>query len=186
MIKKITSKTGLVFLINEIPNQQRNKLGIASGESILLTIYENDSYYFTTDINLISYDAIIKTEEPTPLEIDFFELLRNEEKRELKYKRTLVNEYEISKYVHYLPKIKYTQELIDDQILIKGEIKYPQNSIHEKEVPNIMLDDEVIEVTDETHFQIYTDFENVGSKIEFKMDLPKQVVTKPYKVKEPK
>ncbi|MFC7056812.1 hypothetical protein ACFQOY_13855 [Enterococcus alcedinis] len=104
----------------------------------------------------------------------------------MKYKRALVNEYEIAKYVHYLPKIKYTQELIDDQILIKGEIKYPQDSIHEKEVPNIMLDDEVIEVTNDTHFQIYTDLENVGSKIEFKMDLPKQVVTKPYKVKEPK
>lgn len=100
MIKKITSKTGLVFLFNEIPNQQRNKLGIASGESILLTIYENDSYYFSTNINLIAYDAIIKTEDPTLLEIDFFELLRNEEKRELKYKRALVNEYEISKYGH--------------------------------------------------------------------------------------
>lgn len=183
MIKKITSKTGLVFLFNEIPNQQRNKLGIASGESILLTIYENDSYYFSTNINLIAYDAIIKTENPTPLEIDFFELLRNEEKRELKYKRALVNEYEISKYVHYLPKIKYTQELLNGLILIKGEIKYPQNSIHEKEVPNITLDDDVIEVTNDTHFQIFTDLEKVGSKIEFKMDLPKQVVTRAYTIK---
>ena len=184
MIKKITSKTGLVFLFNEIPNQQRNKLGIASGESILLTIYENDSYYFSTNINLIAYDAIIKTENPTPLEIDFFELLRNEEKRELKYKRTLVDKYEIDKYVHYLPKIKYTQNLLDGQIVIKGEIKYPQNSIHEKEVPSIILNDEIIEVTNDTHFQIVTSLEKVGSKIEFKMDLPKQIVTKPYKVKE--
>ena len=183
MINKITSNTGLVFLFKDIPHEQRNKVGIASGESVLLTIYENDSYYFTTDINLIAYDAIIKTEEPTPSEIDFFELLRNEEKKELKYKRALVDEYDIAKYVHYLPKIKYSQELKDNKIVIKGEVKYPTNSIHEREIPTILLNEEIIPLIDETYFEHAIDQDFDEEKIEFKLDLPKQTVTRAYKIK---
>lgn len=180
MLQKITSKNGFVFLFIDIPHTQRNNAGIASGESVLLSIYENDSYYFTTDINLIGYDSIIKTEEPTELEEAFFKLLREE--KELKYKRALVDEYEIAKYVHYLPKVKYTQTISDDNILIRGDIKYPDN-IYDREVPTILLNDEIIPLVDESYFEYVLDINSDLEKIDFKLDLPKQVVTRPCKIK---
>ena len=180
MLQKITSVRGHVFLFVDIPHDQRNKLGIASGESVLLSIYENDSYYFTTDINLIGYEDIAYTEEPTELEIKFFELLRSE--KELKYKRLLVNEYQISKYVHYLPKIKYTQSTQDDKIFIRGDIKYPE-TIYKRDVPTILLDDEIIPLIDESYFEYVLDANLDVEKINFKLDLPKQIVTRPCKLK---
>lgn len=180
MLKKITSKNGFVFLFVDIPHEQRNNAGIASGESVLLSIYENDSYYFTTDINLIGYDSIKETEYPTELEKAFFELLRTE--KELKYKRSLVDEYDIAKYVHYLPKVKYTQKVVDNNILIRGEIKYPDN-IYDREVPTVLLDDEKIPLIDETYFEYTIGSDSSEEKLAFILDLPKQVVTRPYKIK---
>lgn len=180
MLQKITSINGFVFLFVDIPHTQRNNASIASGESVLLSIYENDSYYFTTDINLIGYDSITKTEEPTELEKNFFELLRVE--KELKYKRALVDEYEIAKFVHYLPKIKYTQSLQENKIFIRGDINYPEN-IYEREAPTILLDDEVIPLINESYFEYVLDA-NLGlEKVNFKLDLPKQTVTSACKIK---
>lgn len=180
MMKKITSRNGFIFLFNDIPHESRNKMGIASGESVLLSIYENDSYYFHSDINLITYDSIISTEEPTDLEIKFFNLLKD--KREIKYKKILVDEYNISMYVHYLPKIKYTQSIKDNKIIIHGQIKYPVN-IYEIEIPTIILDDNVVPLIDNYSFEYQIDLNSTIEKLDFKMDLPKQVITRSYKLK---
>ncbi len=180
MIKKITSDNGFVFLFLDIPHKQRNNLGIASGESVMLSIYENDSYYFSSDINLIQYNSIAKYEEPTKLELKFFEHLREE--KVVKYKRSLVDEFEIGQYVHYLPKVKYTQTNLDDHILIRGEITYTDN-IYDREVPTILLKDEVIPLIDETYFEHLITKDTAEVKIDFKLDLPKQTITRSYKLK---
>ncbi|AFM69167.1 hypothetical protein ACJZQ5_000298 [Enterococcus hirae] len=180
MLKKITSKNGSVFLFLEIPHTQRNNLGIASGESILLSIYENDSFYFTTDIPLIKYESIVFTEEPTDLEKEFFYFAK--EKKEIKYKHSLVKQFEIEKYIHYLPKVKYTQKNINNEIQIIGEIKY-QNNIHPKEVPEILLNNEVIPLRDEKYFEYKLDANNNMEKLDFKLNLPKQIITRSYKIK---
>lgn len=82
MLKRIVSKNNNTFLFEDIPNKIRNGIGIASGESILLSIYENDSFLFSIDINLIHYADIAIEEDPSELEKDFFEFMR--EKNEVK------------------------------------------------------------------------------------------------------
>lgn len=180
MLKKITSKNNFIFLFLDVPHEKRNSLGIASGESVLLSIYENDSFYFTTDINLIDYDSILKFEEPTVLESKFFELIKSE--KEVKYTKSIVNEYEIGKYIHYLPKIKYTQKILDNHIIIRGEIKYPDN-IYGRDIPTVFLDDEIIPLIDNSFFEYSIRNDNTISKLDFKLDLPKQMVTRSYKLK---
>ncbi|MGM0178263.1 hypothetical protein [Enterococcus sp. AZ159] len=60
-LKKITSKNGHVYLFKDIQHKQRNELGIASGQSVLISIFEPDPFYFTEDIQLIHYKDIVKT-----------------------------------------------------------------------------------------------------------------------------
>lgn len=181
MIKKITSENNLVFLFKDIPNEQRNSFGIASGESVLLSIYENDMFYFTTDINLIRYDSIVKIEDASPLEIEFFNLLKDV--KQIKYTVGLIKEYDIYKYIHFLPRVKYSQYSKDREIVIRGDISFKE-TIYPNEIPKILLDDELeIELIDDTYFEYVVSEDLVGEKIQFKLDLPKQTVSRAYKVK---
>lgn len=183
MLKKITSKNGFVFLFIDNHNEKLKGLGIASGESVLLSIYENDKFYFSNNINLIKYESILLTEEPTKLEKKFFELMK--ENKEMKSKRSLVNEFEISKYIHYFPKITYKQSINDGKILVQGTVKYPEN-IYEREVPKILLNNESIPLNEGKYFEYIVDFSMVGKKLNFMMDLPKQTVLRAYTVKKTK
>ncbi|WP_413538707.1 hypothetical protein [Enterococcus malodoratus] len=181
-MKKITSVNGFVFLFNDVPHKQRNKLGIASGESILLSIYENDTFFFSSDVNLIKYKNIINEEAPTPLEIDFFNMVK--EAKEVKYKKSLVEEYGITKYVHFLPKVSFKQEILsENELEVTGIIRYPE-SIHENDVPVISIDQTVLSVDDESRFKyILSPIPSKGGKITFTLDLPKQIITRSYKIK---
>lgn len=181
-MKKITSRDGFTFLFKEIPHEQRNNLGIASGESVLLSVHENDTFLFANDINLIKYENIIKTEIPTNLEIEFFKMLQLE--KELKYKRSLVDEYGITKYVHFLPRISFKQEkLSEDKLEITGTIRYLE-SIYEEEVPIVSKDDSILTVDSNSQFKyISSPAPNKGDKIKFTFDLPKQLISRSYKIK---
>ena len=98
-LKKITSVNGTVYLFNDIPHEQRNTNGIASGQSVLMSIYEPDPYYFTEDIQLIRYADIAITENASSKEEKFFEYIKLNSP--VAYKKKLVNDYEISDYIHY-------------------------------------------------------------------------------------
>ncbi|MCO7151881.1 hypothetical protein P7H33_09270 [Vagococcus lutrae] len=180
MIKKITSKNNSVFLFKDIPHKQRNQTGIASGESVLLSIYEHDDFYFTKDINLIKYDSIILTEEPTQLEIDFFNFMSKE--KSAKYSVNLIKKYNISKYIHFLPRVKYLQFNENDNIIVRGNLTF-KDSIYQNELPKIILNNEEIDLIDNSYFE-YTLPKNSGVDIlNFKLDFPKQTITRSYKIK---
>ncbi|MBO1084939.1 hypothetical protein [Enterococcus mundtii] len=176
-MKKITSVSGQIFLFKEIPNKRRNEMGIASGESVLLSIYENDQFYFSQGVNLIKYKNISKEEVPTNLEIDFFKLVR--EAKELKYKKSLVKEYGIEQFIHYLPKITFKQvRLSSEQIEITGSIRYPE-SVHEKEVPIVYFKKQELPLEEDTYFtKIISPIPKNKEKIPFTFQLSKQVITK--------
>ncbi|EME8274994.1 hypothetical protein KUC01_002687, partial [Enterococcus faecium] len=61
-------------------------------------------------------------------------------------------------------------------------IKY-QNNIHPKEVPEILLNNEVIPLRDEKYFEYKLDANNNMEKLDFKLNLPKQIITRSYKIK---
>lgn len=180
MIKKITSKNNLIFLFNDIPHEQRNSSGIASGESVLLSIYENDTFYFTTDINLIKYDSILSTEEATQLEIAFFNFMS--EIKEVKYSATLVREYDIFRYIHFLPKVSYSQFIEDENIIIRGNLSFKE-TIYKNDIPKILLDDKEIELIDKSYFEHIISKNSPDKQFNFKLDFPKQTVTRSYKIK---
>lgn len=105
------------------------------------------------------------------------------DKKELKYKRSLVDEYGIADYVHYLPRITYTQTYsADEKTIIKGKIKYPEN-IYEREVPSISLDSEPVELINDTYFEYTIDLDDEREELKFKFELPKQTMTRTYKLK---
>ncbi|EOI57388.1 hypothetical protein [Enterococcus gilvus] len=181
-MKKITSKNGFTFLFEEIPHERRNKLGIANGESVLLSVYENDIFMFSNDINLIKYENIVKTENPTNLEIEFFNMVKQE--KEIKYRKSLVDQYEITKYVHFLPRVSFKQETISkDKLEITGTIRYLE-SIYEKEVPIVSIDGLVLTIDSNSQFKFdLSPIPNKGDKIKFTFDLPKQLITRSYEIK---
>lgn len=181
-MKKITSVNGLIFLFKDIPDQRRNKLGIASGESVLLSIYENDTFFFSNDVNLIKYSNILKEENPTDLEIDFFNRIKQE--KEMKYKRSLVDEYKIAKYVHYLPRVTFKQKQISDEELeIIGNIRYPE-SIYDKDIPIISIDDKVLPLNDDSQFKhLVSPIPKKGEKVTFSLDLSKQLIARACVIK---
>ena len=120
-LKKITSVNGTVYLFNDIPHEQRNTNGIASGQSVLMSIYEPDPFYFTEDIQLIRYTDIAITENASSKEEKFFEYIKLNSP--VAYKKKLVNDYEISDYIHYAPQLKFKHNLVDGVLTIEGEIK---------------------------------------------------------------
>ena len=120
-LKKITSVKGTVYLFNDIPHEQRNKNGIASGQSVLMSIYEPDPFYFTEDIQLIRYADIAITENASSKEEKFFEYIKLNSP--VAYKKKLVNDYEISDYIHYAPQLKFKHNLVDGVLTIEGELK---------------------------------------------------------------
>ena len=182
LLKKITSSTNNVFLFEDIPNERRNNLGIASGESVLLSIYDSDSFYFTKDINLISYSEIVKEESPSDLEIAFFELVKKE--KEIKFKKKIVDEYQIGNYIRYLPKITFKQQKKDTTLLITGTIKNPNpESIHEFELPKISFNGNVLPLDENMQFKCLIPNEKTPEKLEFTLDFPKQSLVRSYKVK---
>ncbi|XBG72459.1 hypothetical protein V4S28_09450 [Enterococcus cecorum] len=145
-MKRITSKNNLIYLFNEIPHKERNAVGIASGQSVLLSIYENDKFYFTEDINLIRYEDILLVEEPTPSEKIFFEFMAHE--KEVKYTVSLIKKYGLSHYIHYLPKVKLSTSYDGTSFSIIGNLEY-KDSIHKKEIPIVSINNEIINVIDD-------------------------------------
>ena len=181
-LRKITSKNNDIFLFIDIPDERRNSLGIASGESVLLSIYDSDSFQYTQDINLIRYDSIQSSESPTDKEEEFFELVKKE--GELKYKKALVNEYGITNYIRYLPKITFKQETIDSHIVITGTLKNANSkSVHAFEIPTISVKNDILPLNDELQFEYTLPVGAKNDKVEFQLDLPKQVLTRSYKLK---
>lgn len=179
-MKKITSKNNNTYLFEDIPHALRNSLGIASGKSVLLSIFEGDSYNLTEDINLIHYSEILTEEILTDLENEFFSTLKEE--KQLKYKKALIDKYQLGNYVHYLPKVKYTQEIVEGHLLIKGKIKYVK-SMYKTEVPIIRLDDITLPIESEDTFVYRMEVPTEEIKLDFKLELTKQIITKSYKVK---
>ena len=74
--KENNFKNGHVYLFKDIQHKQRNELGIASGQSVLISIFEPDPFYFTEDIQLIHYKDIVKTESVSSKENEFFEYVK--------------------------------------------------------------------------------------------------------------
>lgn len=181
-LKKITSKNNDVFLFIDIPDERRNSLGIASGESVLLSIYDSDSFHFAHDINLIKYEAILASEIPTDKEVEFFKLVKEE--RELKYKKSLVDDYQITNYVRYLPRLTFKQEIIDNHIIITGTLKNANpKSVHSFEIPSISVNSVELPLNDKLQFTYTLPSETKIDKVEFQLDLPKQVLVRSYKLK---
>ncbi|MEQ2876983.1 hypothetical protein [Enterococcus asini] len=181
-LRKITSKNNDIFLFIDIPDERRNNLGIASGESVLLSIYDSDSFQYTQDINLIRYASIQSSASPTDKEIEFFELVK--EAGELNYKKTLVNEYGITNYIRYSPKLTFKQVAMDNHIVITGTLKNANTkSIHSFEIPTISIENETIHLNDNLQFEYILPVSTKVDKVEFKLDLPKQVLTRGYKLK---
>lgn len=180
MLNKITTIGGSVYLFIDIPHEIRNRNNIASGESVLLTIYENDKFYFSSDINLVNYDSIISKEKPTDKEKEFFEYVKEE--KEVKLNKALLNEYGIAQYIRYLPKITYKQEKVDNNYLIKATIRYTE-SIHPLEIPRILIDDKEIPLINNNEFEYLVEDGQPGQILSFTMDLPKQEFTRSYTIK---
>ena len=178
-MKRITSKNNLIYLFNEIPHKERNAVGIASGQSVLLSIYENDKFYFTEDINLIRYEDILLVEEPTPSEKIFFDFMAHE--REAKYTVSLIKKYGLSHYIHYLPKVKFST--LDDgtSFSIIGNLEY-KDSIHKKEIPIVSINNEIINVIDD-RFTYTCDKPAQNTKYTFQLDFDKQSVSKNFEYK---
>lgn len=120
-LKKITSVNGTVYLFNDIPHEQRNTNGIASGQSVLMSIYEPDPFYFTENVQLIRYTDIAITENASSKEEKFFEHVK--QNSPVAYKKKIVDDYEISDYIHYAPQLKFKHNLVDGVLTIEGEIK---------------------------------------------------------------
>lgn len=178
-MKRITSKNNLIYLFNEIPHKERNAVGIASGQSVLLSIYENDKFYFTEDINLIRYEDILLVEEPTPSEKIFFEFMAHE--KEAKYTVSLIKKYGLSHYIHYLPKVKFS--ILDDgtSFSIVGNLEY-KDSIHNKEIPIVSINNEIIDVVDDG-FTYTCDKPAQNTKYTFQLDFDKQSISKNFEYK---
>jgi len=167
-IEKITSIHGNTFLFIDIPHEQRNKLGIASGQSVLLSIFEPDSFYFTEDVQLIQYESIISREEPTEKEISFFEYVRNNSP--VKYQKTMIDKFEISKYIHYAPQIKYKYEWKGDSLNIIGEIK-DKNILTPLENSTIYVEKDTNSIPVDNENRFYYTVNNVDKELEsFKVE----------------
>lgn len=181
-LKKITSNNNDIFLFIDIPDERRNNLGIASGESVLLSIYDSDSFLYTRDINLIRYDAIQVSEGPTDEEIEFFKLVK--ELGEVKYKKSLVDEYHVTNYIRYLPRLTFKQENTDDHVTITGTLKNANpDSIHSFEIPTVLVDGSELPLNENLQFEYRLPVAAKIDKIEFQLDFPKQVLTRSYKLK---
>lgn len=120
-LKKITSKNGHVYLFKDIQHKQRNELGIASGQSVLISIFEPDPFYFTEDIQLIHYKDIVKTESVSSKENEFFEYVK--QNSPVAYKKKISDSYSISEYINYAPQLKFKYIIKDNILTITGEVK---------------------------------------------------------------
>ncbi|AGY81100.1 hypothetical protein [Carnobacterium inhibens] len=179
-MKKITSKNNNTYLFQDVPHTGRNSLGIASGKSVLLSIFEGESYNITEDVNLIHYSEILKEEVPTDLENEFFSILKKN--KQVKYKKALIDKYQLGNYVHYLPKVKYTQEIVGEKLIIKGNIIYVK-SMYKIEAPTVKLDDIILPLESDNTFIYSMDIPTEETKLDFILELTKQIITKSYKVK---
>lgn len=122
VIKKITSKNGNTYLFIDVPHKQRNDIGIASGKSVLLSIEESDPFYFNEDIQLIHYESILKVEEPSEKEKEFFEYVMKN--TPVGYKKSLAKKYDISKYVKKIKQDDIYSNAKKLPARNKGSIKY--------------------------------------------------------------
>jgi hypothetical protein len=151
-LKKITSVNGTVYLFNDIPHEQRNTNGIASGQSVLMSIYEPDPFYFTEDVQLIRYADIAITENASSKEEKFFEYVK--QNSPVAYKKKIVDDYEISDYIHYAPQLKFKHNLVDGVLTIEGEIK-DRNSKFPIQNPYIYVGNpkDEVELDEQYHFK---------------------------------
>jgi hypothetical protein len=151
-LKKITSVNGTFYLFNDIPHEQRNTNGIASGQSVLMSIYEPDPFYFTEDVQLIRYADIAITENASSKEEKFFEYVK--QNSPVAYKKKIVDDYEISDYIHYAPQLKFKHNLVDGVLTIEGEIK-DRNSKFPIQNPYIYVGNpkDEVELDEQYHFK---------------------------------
>ncbi len=152
---------------------------IAKGQSILLSIYEPDNFYYRENIQLINYDDILKKEPASKKEIEFFELLKNV--KTIKLSKKVISEYCLSEYIHFLPKVKLSSSVSNSDIIIIGQYKPVDSS----EIPIITsdLNDTIILDINNSFEYIIPQTSIINSQIKFSFELEKQTFTRSIKIK---
>lgn len=176
MLTKITSKNGLTFLLNPTdPNAD-----ILTGESVLLSIYEPDNFYYQTNINIIKRKHILKEEEPTESEELFFYYMKSQ--KEINFSKTIIKEYNLVKYINFLPKIKFKKEIINNIEILIGHYKDPSYSQLNTN-PKISIDNQDIILNEDGTFTYDLTHISKPATLIFNFDLPKYSLNRSYKYK---
>ena len=93
MIKKILSKSGNIYLVQELKREK----GIIIGNAVRLTKTKTDTYYFMKNIQIINENSIISISNPPENEIDFFLFL--EEEKELIPTKKILEPFNVYSYL---------------------------------------------------------------------------------------
>lgn len=106
MIKKIYTKKH-VFLIDEVNNEYQNDSYY--GYNLLLSIYvglnkskktQSGSFVFENKpIRVARQEDVIKEEEPTELELKFYDLIKKE--KIIGYSNKIIKDYQLEEYIIY-------------------------------------------------------------------------------------
>lgn len=175
MLTKITSKNGFIFLIK--PNNLNDE--IITGESVLLSIFEPDPFYFMTDIKIIKQNDISKIENPSISEQAFFDYMKL--KKELKFSKKEINDYELSNYINYLPKINFKQLNENNKIIIKGSYK-DVSFLQLNTDPIITIENKQIMLDQSNNFFYEVCNVDTTETLTFEFDLPKYKLKRSYKL----
>lgn len=106
MIKKIYTKKH-VYLIDEVTNEYQNDAYY--GNNLLLSIYvgineskktQSGSFVFENKpIRVVRKEDVIKEEEPTELELKFYNLIKKE--KTIGYSKKIIKDYQLEEYIIY-------------------------------------------------------------------------------------
>lgn len=114
---RVTSKSDFVWLVKIVEDNNV----ILGEESVFLSVYDTDGWSYQTGLRLVHKEQVASIVEATPIEEDFFNLVKS--KQELKYSKKIVDEFEITQYIHYSPKVSYEYQLNDTVLKITGFIQ---------------------------------------------------------------
>lgn len=106
-IKRVTAKSGLIFLVVEKENQIADKLGIMYGDCLRITRIKNKEdkkdndrfFYLTSDIQVIRRQNIVKIESPTREEELFYSFMNESPNKEVFIKKKDMLNFNIPDYL---------------------------------------------------------------------------------------